>query len=178
MPDDEAPLDSEPISQGQPSPQTPLAIPVVSQIKVTYSAPLPPPAMLEHYERILPGAAERIFGQWERQSSHRQDIEKLALKDDSKHQSIGQHYAFILSALVILGSLILIWQGKSMTGLILILGNLVTLAGMFVYGRYSSEQGRKETARLLTDALKQLSTLEDEDEDKLTPARESPSNTH
>jgi len=30
---------------------------------------------LEHYETILPGAAERIFASWETQSRHRQRLE-------------------------------------------------------------------------------------------------------
>lgn len=36
--------------------------------------PLPPPADLEHYERICPGAADRILKVMEREQTHRQEL--------------------------------------------------------------------------------------------------------
>ena len=40
------------------------------------SGPLPPPEMLDQYEQILPGAAERLFTMVERQEEHRQALER------------------------------------------------------------------------------------------------------
>lgn len=36
--------------------------------------PLPPPADLEHYEQICPGAADRILKVMEREQAHRQEL--------------------------------------------------------------------------------------------------------
>ena len=43
-----------------------------------FVGPLPDPEHLKRYDEILPGAAERIFGSWERQSKHRQRLEARA----------------------------------------------------------------------------------------------------
>lgn len=44
-----------------------------------FQGPLPPPDFFEQYEATLPGAAERILQMAERQASHRQGAEPLAL---------------------------------------------------------------------------------------------------
>ncbi|MDD2767575.1 MAG: DUF2335 domain-containing protein [Methylococcus sp.] len=40
--------------------------------------PVPPPQMLEHYERILPGAAERIIHLAEEECRHRHEMDRKA----------------------------------------------------------------------------------------------------
>lgn len=42
-----------------------------------YSGPLPPPAHLEHYEHVLPGAAERIFNMTETEQRQRHSFENF-----------------------------------------------------------------------------------------------------
>ena len=42
----------------------------------SFSGPLPPPQILEKYESIVPGSADRIIGMAEKQSEHRRSIEK------------------------------------------------------------------------------------------------------
>jgi uncharacterized membrane protein len=46
--------------------------------EVIQTGPLPVPADLEKYNLILPGAAERIFAQWERETTHRQEMDRAA----------------------------------------------------------------------------------------------------
>lgn len=48
-------------------------------VQQEFSGPIPPPQALEAYERVLPGAAERILSMAERQSAHRQDLEAKAV---------------------------------------------------------------------------------------------------
>jgi uncharacterized membrane protein len=40
-----------------------------------WHGPLPPPAVLEAYERILPGSTDRVLRQWERETAHRHEME-------------------------------------------------------------------------------------------------------
>lgn len=49
---------------------------LVSQAQFT--GPIPPPAILEQYDRLVPGAAERILQMAEAESRHRQVLEKQA----------------------------------------------------------------------------------------------------
>jgi uncharacterized membrane protein len=42
---------------------------------VSFSGPLPPPEVLQNYNQITPGAADRIISMAEKQSQHRQESE-------------------------------------------------------------------------------------------------------
>lgn len=57
----------------------------------------------------------------------------------------GQHYAFILGALAIIGGIVLIAYDKDVQGLVAIITTLVTLAGVFIYGR--SQQTKEREAK-------------------------------
>jgi uncharacterized membrane protein len=46
----------------------------------SFSGPLPPPSILGKYNDILPNGAERIMKMAENQSTHRIELEKLAIK--------------------------------------------------------------------------------------------------
>ena len=61
---------------------------------------LPPAVELERLERILPGAAARIFDRWDRQADHRQQLE-----------SRGLTYAFRIALAGLTVSLITILAG-------------------------------------------------------------------
>jgi uncharacterized membrane protein len=54
------------------------------QIEATFAqhfrGPLPPPELLEHYEKVLPGGAERIFRMAENEQEHRHALEKTLPK--------------------------------------------------------------------------------------------------
>ena len=41
-----------------------------------FTGPIPPPSMMEQYEKTLPGSADRILNMAENQSEHRQSLEK------------------------------------------------------------------------------------------------------
>lgn len=44
------------------------------------SSPLPAPEALKQYNEVLAGSAERWFGLWERQESHRQSCERIEME--------------------------------------------------------------------------------------------------
>ena len=48
----------------------------------SFQGPLPPPQILNHYDQIVPGSAERIISLWESQVRHRQELEKKAIGSD------------------------------------------------------------------------------------------------
>ena len=82
----------------------------------------------------------------ERQSAHRQQIEKTVIDANCQAQSRGQWFAFILAAMVIGGGVYLLAQGKSLEGFSAIILAVASLIGALVFSR--SEQ-RKERAQKL-----------------------------
>ena len=111
-------------------------------MQAAFSGPLPPPVLLEKYEQICPGAADRILKQWETQTEHRQGLENRAVDSNIANSRRGQVFAFIL-ALVTLGIAVwLITIGRSTQGLAVIIGEITTLALVFITGR------RKENREL------------------------------
>lgn len=56
---------------------------------VEYSGPLPPPAVLQRYDQVVPGAAERILRMAEGQSKHRQELEKTVVRSGSRDSLLG-----------------------------------------------------------------------------------------
>lgn len=112
-----------------------------NQLKVRqefqYTGPIPPPAMLEQYNKIVPGAAERILRMAEDQSSHRRTLEKKAIDTDSRNSILG-----IMSALVITMSSFglaayAIKMGQSDAGKFIGGASFLSLVGAFIYGTRS-----------------------------------------
>jgi uncharacterized membrane protein len=90
-----------------------------------FSGPLPSPATLHEFEQVLPGLAERIVRMAEQEAEHRRLIER---------RLVGLSWAGLASAvtlclIALVGGMILLWQGKSLSGLapiILAMGGLIT----------------------------------------------------
>ena len=68
---------------------------------LTISGPLPSSAEYSGYEKTHPGTAERILAMAEKQSSHRQEVEKEKIKDAFRLNSRGQMLGFVVAILSI-----------------------------------------------------------------------------
>lgn len=109
-----------------------------------YQGPLPLPAHLEEFERILPGAAERILSMVEKQSAHRQEIEKTVIRGDSRRSWIGLFVGGFLAMTCIVGGLLLASYGEQpAAGTTIATASVVGLAGVFVYGTHSRREERQ-----------------------------------
>ncbi len=77
------------------------AVKIISSLTIkaasSFSGPLPPPSVLKEYNNVLENGAERIMKMAEMQSSHRIDLEKLAIGEELKQSRNGQVYGFILA---------------------------------------------------------------------------------
>ena len=111
---------------------------------VSYSGPIPHPSDFEQYERVLPGAADRILTMAENQSAHRQTLEKAAIYSDVENSKRWQWFGFLIGIVCICGGFVLIAMDKDLSGFALIGGSIGTLVGIFVYGRKSDAKERKE----------------------------------
>lgn len=77
-----------------PANRPPQNVSVPTQRVVTtqqfHSGPIPPPDALERYDRIVPGAAERILRMAEAQAAHAHMIESAALQSDIEARRTAQ----------------------------------------------------------------------------------------
>ena len=116
-----------------------------SKLSATFSSgPIPDAEQLAKYDTVLPGAADRIISMAERQSVHRQAIEKIVVMSNARNSTLGVVAAFILGVLTIVGGVFLAYNGSELTGTILGSTGLVGLATVFIYGTRSSRRERME----------------------------------
>jgi uncharacterized membrane protein len=91
-----------------------------------FAGPLPPPALLEEYDQVVPGLAERIVVMAEGEGDHRRRIESRLIR----LSEAGLLSGFLLAAASILGGLYLLWNGKTLEGLaplVLAIAGIVTV---------------------------------------------------
>ena len=113
----------------------------VIQTTTEFSGPLPHPAILEHYNRVVPGAAERILVMAEEQAKHRRDLESRVIKSDIVNAKLGLALGFLVGCIAIIGGVFLSLKGQLIAGTIFSGLYLVGIVYVFVYG---SQQRRKE----------------------------------
>ncbi len=108
--------------------------------RMIYSGPLPHPEDFKNYEEVLPGAAERILSMTERQSAHRQNIEKIIFPARIKQSYLGMILGFIIGMTTISFGFILSIKDKDAAGLATIITALVALVSVFIAGVRQQKQ--------------------------------------
>jgi uncharacterized membrane protein len=112
-----------------------------------FQGPLPPPAVLEAYERTLAGAADRIFTHAEEQGRHRRTAEMRSLELGFRAEGRGQ---WLAAAIVMLGMIlgaVLIAMSHEIWGFVSLLTPLLGVTGIFVYARREQTQERAQRRR-------------------------------
>jgi uncharacterized membrane protein len=126
-------------------PQTPAQSPTQFVIQQqSFIGPIPPPQIMEAYERILPGSADRILRMAEKQSDHRQGLERQVVAGNVSAQTRGQRYAGGLSALLFGGGIYLLANGIQIGGLSTLALAVAGIVSTFIYGRSRQEKERRE----------------------------------
>ena len=49
----------------------------IAKASLTYEGPLPPPMILAEYERLYPGATQKIFDDFTKNTAHIRDVEAM-----------------------------------------------------------------------------------------------------
>lgn len=111
-----------------------------------FRGPLPPPALLEQFDRIEPGAADRIIQMAEQEQAHRHELESRRHEHEAAiergNQSLerrGQTFGFVLALIVLLGGLTLLVLGQSVQGFALVIGDGIALISLFLYNERQKE---------------------------------------
>lgn len=110
----------------------------VEHIGQLFQGPIPPPNIMEAYDRILPGSADRILKLTEQQFEHRIAIENKVIDSKIISERRGTLLGFSLAVFIILASVILILKDKDIAGLAGIIITVTSLLLAFMYGKKSN----------------------------------------
>ena len=125
-----------------------------------FAGPIPPPTILAEYDRIFPGAAERIVKMAENQSAHRIELEKAVIHSNNRKSQLGQVFAFVIAIAAIIAGSIVAMIGKDIEsyvlGGVISGGTIVSVVGLFLRGTHESkkEREKRRTELLNLDSLK------------------------
>lgn len=100
-----------------------------------FSGPIPPPEVLEKYDRIHSGAANRIIVMAENEANHRHDMEQLIVKNQYREARIGQFCALAIGIAAIIAGAVTAIMGSAISGAIIGGGGVIGLVSVFVLGR-------------------------------------------
>ncbi|MDU3583243.1 DUF2335 domain-containing protein [Clostridium sp. LQ25] len=92
-----------------------------AQLAVTqesFSGPLPSPDILYGYDRVVPGAADRIIKMAENQMSHRFEVENNILNMHSRNTLLGIICAFVIGTIVCIGGVYCVLNDKQVSGVL------------------------------------------------------------
>ena len=129
-------------------------------VEASWTGPLPPPQALQQYDEILPGAADRIFRMAEERHRHQieQEMAAIELEKDAllsvdkniaaehSRSKLGLVFAFVIALAGIGTGAWLTAIGKAGFGVAFVLGPLVGLAAVFVFGTHARRVERREMA--------------------------------
>jgi uncharacterized membrane protein len=111
-----------------------------------FVGPIPPPDVMEEYNRVLPGAAERILAMAENQLAHRQRVERLSAELESKKLDeaaresgrafrdsiLNRMLSFMTAVAFLATSIFMIHSGLEWQGVLLILAEIAALVAAFL----------------------------------------------
>ncbi|MDN6180562.1 MAG: DUF2335 domain-containing protein [Halomonas subglaciescola] len=115
----------------------------IERVEVSqFSGPLPPPGVMADYDRILPGAAERILQMAEREQGFRHRADEQAheyLQNELRTSSITQRIGQVAATCIALGALSVAGfafsVGASGYGVAIVFAEIAVLSGVFVLRR-------------------------------------------
>jgi len=114
-----------------------------------YQGPIPPPSILEQYDKVVPGSAELIIQQFEKQSNHRMTLESTVIQADIKRANLGLLAGFLLCIATVIGGCVVAVLSHAGAGATIATAAVGTLAAVFVYGTASRKKERQDRVKAL-----------------------------
>lgn len=110
---------------------------------LTYSGPIPHPALLKEFNEVIPNGADRIMTMAENQSSHRIKLEETIVEANNRDSLLGVIFAGFIGLIATIGGIYLISQDKGIQGFIVLIGNLGALVGVYLKGSSEDKKDLK-----------------------------------
>lgn len=95
---------------------------------IEYRGPIPDPLTLEHYEKILPGSAEKILNMAMDEQKFRHDFDKKLMQIESRDSLLGEFFAFVLGIGCLIAGVLLAKFNPNSTGVVF--GALLGMSGI------------------------------------------------
>ena len=112
----------------------------IEHIEHHFKGPLPPPEVLGNYEKILPGAAERILSMAEKQSNHRQSMEKRIIYSETFQAKLGMVFAFLIVIVALTAGLLLTLNNRPVGGLVSLIAAVGVIVSTFILRRNAEKK--------------------------------------
>jgi len=112
--------------------------------KESFSGPIPHPELLQKYDEVQKGFAERIVSMAERQLDHRIKCENAVVNGSVSESRRGQWFGLIVAVLFLSASLALGLTGHDWLGGVLGGGTLVALVTVFVHTKHKNKDSQEE----------------------------------
>ncbi|MBC7818737.1 MAG: DUF2335 domain-containing protein [Planctomycetaceae bacterium] len=110
----------------------------------SFSGPLPPPQILQEYNRIVPGSANRIIAMAEKQADHRRRLETQVISSDVTNSRVGLICGLLIGLGGLVAATIIAIYGNPQAGVGMGFVTLGSLVGVFVYGSRLRIKERQE----------------------------------
>jgi len=112
----------------------------VSQTFMLHQGPLPDPATLEGYNRIITDGANRIMKMAEDQAAHRMELEKRVINSQQIQSERGQWLGLAIAIVGLGVALVLGLYGQQVVASVVGGGTVVSLAVAFITGRHTQKK--------------------------------------
>jgi uncharacterized membrane protein len=145
----------DPLINDNPIPAQGTPKSIRAQALAAFSGPIPPPDLLDKYNQIIPDGADRILKMAERQSAHRQYIEKWAVIGGTILSYVGVLCAACISSGALYLGYRLIQNGHVIPGAVLGGGGLTGLVAAFIYGTRSRREERRRRDQQNKELIRQ-----------------------
>lgn len=109
-----------------------------------FSGPLPPPTILNQYDEQT---RHTIVKMADRQSLHRQSLERALLNSNITNEHTGMWIAAVLTAFMLICGVYLLINDKNAVGFLLVFGPAIFHVGNYIYFRRQESQEKKKPAR-------------------------------
>ncbi len=111
----------------------------IAAIQTTWIGPVPPPATLECYQKIVPNAAERLFlyAENEQRNRHKSDqrdfdITEQDIKEHYKSVLIGQIMSFVIIILIVASATICAYLHETELGCAIAAIGFISFVSVFI----------------------------------------------
>lgn len=121
-----------------------LIVSSITAVQQSFSGPIPPPEILSHYDDVVENGAERIVRMAEKQSDHRMDLEKFAIKRQITQSGRGQIFGFVIALLCIGSTIFLALKGYETLAIALGTTTVLGLASIFVLGKILQSKNKDD----------------------------------
>lgn len=115
----------------------------------SFSGPIPHPELLQKYDEVKPGFAERIVSMAERQLDHRISCEDKVVDGSVAESKRGQNYGLIVALLFLTAAVFLGYFGHDWLAGVLGGGTLVALVTIFVTNKPHKHNNKEDDQALL-----------------------------